>query len=89
MSDRIKAARDVPVEVIEAGLSTVDWDAIRAGEADPEEAAAHAIRYAAVALRARIAEELRTEGKKWDFIPRDQHIFNQAAKHVEVMGKIQ
>lgn len=31
---------------IEAGLKKVDWDAIRAGEADPEEAAGVAVRAA-------------------------------------------
>ena len=35
-------------EVFEAGLASVDWDAIRGGEADPREAAAHAIRYAII-----------------------------------------
>lgn len=43
--DRERAMK-VSDKVIEAGLARVDWDAIREGQADPEEAAVHAIHHA-------------------------------------------
>src|SRR5690625_4069782 len=51
-------AHAVPLEIIETGLSKVDWTAIREGEADPKEAAAHAIRYAAIAYEAALREQI-------------------------------